>query len=227
MRRLFLTLILLAAAWSVRAQDPFIFDMSDDFSAIDTLAPAKKFKSIHMIGVSYSVNLSGVTSSPKIAQDRIWTYKNFGISYTYYHAMWDHLFNFGLVVGAKHGYEGFISPYDNYGATYEVLEFPLLSQFKLDFSRFRLLLNLGPYYGYRLSTDQEGGFNQYDQRHDYGVIAGVGLAVVVKPFELHIEGNYKYGLASIYHTNKYSDIYWIFTYPQNIILSASLHIHLW
>ena len=141
--------------------------------------------------------------------------------------MWDHLFNFGLVAGAKHGYEGFTSPYEGYGATYEVLEFPLLSQFKLDFSHFRLLLNLGPYYGYRLSTDQEGGFNKYDQRHDYGVIAGVGLAVVIKPFELHIEGNYKYSLASIYHTYKYSDIYWMYTYPQNIVFSASLHFHLW
>jgi len=227
MRRLFLILILLSAAWTAGAQDNFIFDMPNDFSELDTMDVPVKFKSIHMFGVSYSVNLSGVTSSPKIGQERLWTYKNFGVSYTYYHAMWNHLFNFGLVIGAKHGYEGYTSPYDGFGETCEVLEFPVLSQFKIDFLPFRLLLNLGPYYGYRLSTDKEGGFDQYDQRHDYGVIAGLGLAFVLKPFELHIEGNYKYALASMYHTNKYSDIYWIYTYPQNIMISASLHIHLW
>jgi hypothetical protein len=227
MRRLFLILILLSAAWTAGAQDNFIYDMPDDFSALDTVPVAPKFKSIHMIGVSYTVNLSGVTSSPKIGQERLWTYKNFGVSYTYYHAMWNHLFNFGLVIGAKHGYEGYTSPYSGFGETCEVLEFPFLSQFKIDFLPCRLLINLGPYYGYRLSTDKEGGFDQYDQRHDYGVIAGLGLAIVIKPFELHIEGNYKYALASMYQTNKYSDIYWIYTYPQNIMLSASLHFHLW
>lgn len=227
MRRLLLLLTLLTAAWTAGAQDNFIFDMPNDFASIDTVPTTKKFKSIHMIGVSYTVNWSGVMSTPKIGQERIWTFQNYGITYTYYHAMWDHLFNFGVTVGAKHGYEGFTSPYSGYGGTYETLEFPLLSQFKIDFSRFRLLLNLGPYYGYRLSTDKEGGFNQYDQRHDYGVIAGAGLAVVFKPVELHLEANYKYALASIYHTYKYSDLYWLFTYPQNIMFSASLHVHLW
>ncbi len=227
MRRLLWILILLLAAGTAGAQDNFFFDMPNDFAALDTVPTKPKFKNIHMIGVSYTANLSGVTSTPKIGQERIWTFKNFGVSYTYYHAMWNHLFNFGVVVGAKHGYEGFTSPYDGYGETFEILEFPLLSQFKIDLSRFRVLINLGPYYGYRLSTDKEGGFTKYDQRHDYGVIAGAGFAVVFKPLEFHIEANYKYALASIYHTNKYSDIYWIFTYPQNIMISASLHVHLW
>jgi hypothetical protein len=31
----------------------------------------------------------------------------------------------------------------------------------------------------------------------------------------------------MYHTNKFSDIYWMYTYPQNIMLNASLHFHLW
>ena len=98
---------------------------------------------------------------------------------------------------------------------------------QLDFSRFRVLLNLGTYGGYRLSTDKEGGFDQYDQRMDYGVIGGGGFAVVFNPLEFHIEANYKYALASMYHTNKISDIYWIYTYPQNVMISASLFVHLW
>jgi hypothetical protein len=227
MKRLILILILLSSAFAAGAQDEFIFDMPNDFADIDTVPPPTKFKSIHMIGAGYGINFSGVTSSPKLGQERIWTFNNVGIYYTYYHALWDHLFNFGIVVGAKHGYEGFTSSYEGFGATYEVLEIPLISQFKIDFSRLRLLINVGTYYGYRLSTDKEGGFDQYDQRYDYGVIGGVGLAIVFKPLELHIEGNYKYSFASLYQTNKYSDIYWMFTYPQNIMISASLHVHLW
>ena len=227
MKRLILSLFLLALGLTAAAQDNFIFDMPNDFADIDTVAPPAKYKSIHMLGVSYGVNLSGVTSSPKIGQERIWTFNNIGISYTYYHALWDHLFNFGLSVGAKHGYEGYASSYDTYGETCEMIEIPLISQFKIDFSRFRLLVNVGTYGGYRLATDKEGGFDKYDQRFDYGVIGGVGFAVVFKPIEIHIEGNYKYAFASMYQTNKISDIYWLFTYPQNIMISASVHVHLW
>ena len=180
-----------------------------------------------MIGVSYGVNWSGVMSSPKIGQERILTYNNVGVHYTYYHALWDQLFNFGLQVGATHGYEGYTSPNEGYGEICEVVNVPLISQFKLDFSIFRILLNIGTYGGYRLSTDKEGGFDAHDQRIDYGVIGGAGLAIVFKPLELHIEGNYKHALASMYHTNKMSDIYWIYTYPQNISASVSLHVHLW
>ena len=59
------------------------------------------------------------------------------------------------------------------------------------------------------------------------MIGGGGVAIVFKPFELHLEANYKYAFASMYHTNKLSDIYWLYTYPQNVMLSASLHFHLW
>ena len=226
-KRFLLLIVALAAALTASAQDNFIFEMPDDFSELDTLEHPARFKSIHMIGVSYGVNYSGVTSSPKIGHDKIWTYNSVGVYYTYYHALWDQLFNFGLQFGAKHGYEGYTSSWGTLGETCEVIEVPLISQFKIDFSIFRLLINIGTYGGYRLSTDKEGGFDKYDQRYDYGVIGGGGLAVVLKPFELHLEANYKYAFASMYHTNKLSDIYWLYTYPQNIMLSASLHFHLW
>ena len=228
MKRLFLSLLAVLACLSAYAQDDkFIFEMPDDFAELDTLDRPAKFKSIHMIGASYGVNWSGVTSSPGLGQDRVLTYNNIGIQYTYYHALWDQLFNFGLQVGAKHGYEGYTSTTEGYGEICEILEFPLTAQFHIDFSVFRLLINIGTYGGYRLSTDREGGFDQYDQRYDYGVLGGLGLAVVFKPFELHVEGYYKYAFASMYHTNKFSDLYWLYTYPQNIMLSASLHFHLW
>ena len=227
MKKILFVFLALSIALGAAAQDNFIFDMPDDFAQLDTVAHPAKFKSIHMIGVSYGVNWSGVTSSPGLGQEKKLTYNNIGVYFTYYHALWDQLFNFGLKFGVMHGYEGYLTPKNNYGETCEVLEVPLISQFKLDFSRFRVLLNLGTYGGYRLSTDKEGGFDQYDQRMDCGVIGGGGFAVVFNPLEFHIEANYKYALASMYHTNKISDIYWIYTYPQNVMISASLFVHLW
>lgn len=226
-KRFLLLIVALTAALTASAQDNFIFEMPDDFADLDTLQHPARFKSIHMIGVSYGVNYSGVTSSPKIGHEKIWTYNSIGVYYTYYHALWDQLFNFGIQFGAKHGYEGYTSSWGTLGETCEVIEVPLISQFKIDFSIFRLLVNLGTYGGYRLSTNKEGGFDKFDQRYDYGVIGGGGVAIVFKPFELHLEANYKYAFASMYHTNKLSDIYWLYTYPQNVMLSASLHFHLW
>lgn len=227
MKRFRLLLLLFLTALPAAAQDDFIFDMPDDFAVLDTIQHPARFKSIHMIGASYGATWSGVTSSPGLGQEKKMTWHTVGVYYTYYHALWDQLFNFGLKFGAMHGYEGYLTPKNNYQETCEVVEFPLLSQFKLDFSRFRILLNIGPYAGYRLSTDKEGGFDKFDQRFDYGVIGGGGLGVVFNPFEIHLEANYKYAFASMYHTNKISDIYWIYTYPQNLMFSISLHFHLW
>lgn len=196
----------------------------------DTLIIAKKvekkYKSIHMLGVKYSYNISGVNFTPSLGEVDINTPINISLLYTYYHDLWDFLPNFGLQFGVKYGEEGYSSTY-SYNEKYKILEFPLISQFRIDFSRFRFLINIGTYYGYRLSTDKEGGFDQYDIRHDYGVIGGAGLGFVFNPFELHLEGNYKYSFCSVYHTNKISDEYWLFGYSHNIMISLALFIHLW
>ncbi|MBR1538814.1 MAG: hypothetical protein IJ636_04830, partial [Bacteroidales bacterium] len=150
MKRFFLLILLMASALPALAQDNFIFDMPDDFAQLDTITRPAKFKSIHMVGVSYGVSWSGVTSTPGLGQEKKLTYNYVGAYFTYYHALWDQLFNFGLKVGVMHGYEGYLTPKNDYGETCEVVEVPLLSQFKLDFSRFRVLINLGTYGGYRL-----------------------------------------------------------------------------
>lgn len=229
-RRLTLLLLLVLFPLCAAAQDDnFIFDMPDDFTDIDTLPPAARFKSVHMVGVQYGVNYSNVIATPRIGQEAIWTYNSVGVYYTYYHALWDYLNNFGLQVGLKYGKQGYASEYTQYGEVCTVAEMPILAKFKVDFARerFRLLINLGPFVGYRLSTDKEDGFDKYDQRYAYGIMGGLGLAVVFKPLEIHIEGNYQYSLASMYHTYKYSDIYWLYAYPSNIAITASIHVHLW
>lgn len=228
MKKFAIIAALLLSLLQARAQDySFITELPDDFASIDTVAPPKQYKSIHMVGVKYGVNISNVSTQPSVKESKVITHNNISVLYTYYHALWDKLFNFGLQTGVKHGYEGYASELASYGEICEIAEVPLISQFKIDFSRFRILVDVGAYGGYRLSTDKEGGFDKYDQRVDYGIIGGAGIAVVFKPFELQIEGGYKRSFASMYHTNKYSDIYWMFTYPTNIMVSASLFVHLW
>lgn len=220
-------LMLLPSVRSFAQDDQFIFDMPDDFAEMDTLPQPQRFKSIHMVGVKYSYDLCYVNSSPRVGQSYLYSPVNLEIAYTYYHALWDHLFNFGLQVGVKYGTKGYKSEYAGYGDVNTVIEFPLISQFKIDVSRFRILADIGPYYGYRLDTAKPEGWDQYDIRHDYGFIGGVGVAMVFGRFDLQVEGCYQYSLCSMYHTNKFSDVYWLFTCPRNILLSAGIFFHLW
>jgi len=222
----FCTAAFLIAICSFAQDYNFIPDLPDDFSFLDTVPQKRKFFNEHLIGAKYGVNISSVRSSIDIKQKSIVTLNNITIAYTFYHVLWDKMANFGLQLGGKMGYEGYSSPYEGFGETCKVLEFPLLSQFKIDFSVFRFLVNVGPYYGYRLSTDKEGGFDSNDQRHDYGLIGGGGLGIVFRPLEIHIEANYKFSFASMYNMNKISEQYWTSVYPSNIMLSAGLFFHL-
>lgn len=220
-------ILMLATGPIALAQDySFMSDPPNDFQYLDTTPQKRRFFNEHMIGVKYGVNMSNVRASPNLKQKSVITYNNITVDYTFYHVLWDRMANFGLQIGAKYGCEGYTSEYSEYGETCKIVEFPMLSQFHLNFSSFRILVDAGPYYGYRLSTDKEGGFDKYDQRHDYGIIAGAGFAVVLRPIELHLEARYKFAFASMYHTYKYSDLYWLYCYPSNIMFTLGINFHL-
>ena len=76
MKKFLISLILFASALTAAAQDEFIFDMPDDFAQLDTVVHPARFKNIHMIGVQYGVNWSGVSSSPRLGQSKILTYRD-------------------------------------------------------------------------------------------------------------------------------------------------------
>lgn len=229
MRRYFIVVLLAMLGVSAYAQDdtPFVFELGDDFENIDTLPQPKKFKSLHMFGVKYSYDLCTVQATPDIGQGYISSYKNVYLAYTYYHDLWDFLNIFGLQLGMKYGEQGYSSDLADWGERTKIIEFPFLTQLHLDAGPMRFLIDLGPYYSYKLSTDKPAGFDRYDIRHDYGIIGGGGIALQMKAFELQIEGCYKYSLCGMYHTNKYSDLYWVLAYPRNIMISAGLFVHLW
>lgn len=200
---------------------------ANDFADIDTIVRPKKYKSRHMLGFKYSYDICNVSANPDIGQKAFYSPLNFTLMYTYYHDLWDYLDIFGLQMGVKYGREGFDSEYMGWGETVEMLQFPFGTQVHINFWKMRMLINLGIYYGYKLSTDKAGGFDQNDIRHDYGAYGGAGVAFVFGNLELHLEGNYQFSLCSMYHTYKYSDLYWLTAYPRNLCISAGIFINLW
>jgi hypothetical protein len=123
-------------------------------------------------------------------------------------------------------------------AVIDVLEAPILFQFHYDMWNFKIMANLGCYAGYRLSIQRFPGetghvseelknsFTETDRRWDYGLKGGVGFGLVFDPFEIHFQAAYKHSLSSLYTPDHYSQYYYRFAYPSNIIVSVGLHYQL-
>ncbi|MBR4772776.1 MAG: outer membrane beta-barrel protein [Bacteroidales bacterium] len=191
-----------------------------------TVKEVSTYKPVGMLGIRGSYQLNGLRAQPDIGAKGINTYKNISLVYTYYNSLWNMMPNFGLQVAAKYGEWGFNSKYlESEHVSYA--ELSMLSHFHFDFSRFRFLIGVGPYAGYRINTLKENdSWDQYDNRFDYGIIGGAGFAVIFGRFELQLEGDYQFSLSSIYHMNKYSDEYWVIATPSNILVNLTLFYHL-
>ncbi len=176
----------------------------------------------HLIGVKTAYNISGVDFNPTMERSGITTNKNFAIEYIYYHDLWKTMPYFGFLASLSYQEQGYkIGEEETRMTAYEV---PIVSQFHIDFWKMRVLFNAGGFMGYRVKSSS--GFESDDRRLDYGFIAGAGLALVFKPVELHIEGNYQYSLSYLYSPKKYSETVLQFSYPHQLLLSVGLYFHL-
>ena len=180
----------------------------------------------HLIGVRVGYNISGLDTRPDFSYKTISTSQNFSLVYTYYHSLWGTIKLFGIQTGLSKQSQGYLSPDGE--NTYETISIPLVSQFHFDFWKMRLLLNAGCFGGYRYSkSNYDGsGFDDFDNKIDFGFIAGGGLAFILKPVEIHLEGNYQYSLSYLHDPKKYSTTDYLFTYPKQLIFSVTLNIQL-
>jgi hypothetical protein len=181
---------------------------------------------LHMAGVSYGYNISGVYFDPPLEHRSVKTFRNFSLLYTYYHDIWGSSPYFGLQTGLslmETGYE--VGGERLVSQMYRV---PLVSQFHIDFWKMRLLLNLGAYGGYRGKRIEPNSlpYEDGDNRLEFGIIGGGGLAFVLKPFELHLEANYNYSLTYLNDPRKGGATRPQYSYPNHLILSASLFFHI-
>jgi hypothetical protein len=94
------------------------------------------------------------------------------------------------------------------------------------FGGYRLGIQRFPGKTGSVAEELEHSFTETDRRFDYGIKGGVGLALVFDPLEFHISASYKHSLSSLYEPDHYSQYYYRFAYPSNIILSAGVHFQL-
>ena len=180
----------------------------------------------HLLGLRAGYNISGMDSRPDFKYGSLITTQNFSIVYTYYHSLWGTINNFGFQTGVSKLSLGFE---DSFGVNrYEVIRIPLVSQFHVDFWRMRFLINAGGFGGYRMNRINSDGssFDEFDNKTDLGFTLGTGFAFILKPFEIHLEGNYHYSLTYLHDPKKYSQNDYLFTYPKQLIISLTLNIQL-
>lgn len=218
---------------------------------LDTINVKKQLKinDYVMVGVQYGAGLSQVMWNPTQKQEMVFTPLNFGLTVTKYQKMFGYMPYFGFQAGLFYAREGYQFKYnENTGYIYrvegaeraiiDVVEAPLLFQFHIDMWNFKIMANVGCFAGYRLAIKRfpgehsmvtpglENSFAEHDQRWDYGLKGGVGFGLVFDPVEIHFQASYKHSLSSLYRPNYYSEYYYRFAYPSNIVVSVGLHYQL-
>lgn len=218
---------------------------------LDTISIRKKLElnDYTMIGMQYGASLSQVMWNPTQKQDMLFMPVNFGVMYTRYGKMFGYMPYFGFQAGLFYAREGYKFEYDEEDdytytiegaekAVMEVIELPVMAHIHVDFWKMKLLVNIGCYAGYRMSIERFPGKNtsvaeevkhsflDTDNRFDYGIKGGVGIGFVFDPLEFHITGMYKHSFSSLYQPDYYSQYYYRYAYPSNIIISAGIHLQL-
>lgn len=218
---------------------------------LDTVVIKKKLKlnDYSLVGVQYGATLSQMMWNPSQNQKMLLLPVNFGVTYTLYGKMFGYMPYFGFQTGLFYGKEGYEFEYNEdkdytykiegaEKAVFEVLELPVLSHLHIDFWHMKIIAQIGCYVGYRMGIERFPGitgnvteevrksFMPYDIRFDYGIKGGVGFGLVFDPIEIHIQAMYKHSLSSLYKPDYYSEYYYRFAYPTNIIISAGVHFQL-
>lgn len=235
----------------VKAEDTVMMDDTLTNEFLDTLNIRRKTKinDYSLIGVHYGVGLSRVMFNPTQKQDMVFMPYNVGVTYTKYGKMFGYMPYFGFQVGFYYGQEGYQFEYNeerNYTykiegaekAVIDIIEVPVLAHMHIDFWNMKVMANIGCYAGYRLGIERFPGktgfvkdemvhsFKDTDRRMDYGIKGGLGFGLIFDPIEIHIQAMYKHSLSSLYEPDHYSEYYYRFAYPSNIIISAGVHFQL-
>ncbi|MBR2856958.1 MAG: PorT family protein [Bacteroidales bacterium] len=218
---------------------------------LDTLNLKRKLdiNDYSMIGVHYGVGLSQVMWNPSQKQDMVFMPYNIGVTYTKYGKMFGYMPYFGFQAGILYTQEGYQFEYNEEKdytykiegaekAVIDVIEVPVMAHMHIDFWNMKVTANIGCYAGYRLAIERFAGktghvkdelihsFKDTDRRMDYGIKGGLGFGFVFDPIEIHFQAMYKHSLSSLYEPDHYSEYYYRFAYPSNIIISAGIHFQL-
>ena len=188
----------------------------------------------HLIGIKAGYSTASVSFSQDVNHKGIKSPINFGIYYTYYHSLWKSMPYFGIQTGLEYSEMGYTNVVEDDNDNiiseteqrYQAVQLPLLSQFRIDFWKMRLLVNIGPYGYYITSTDIEGGMPATTNKAGVGIMGGGGLAFVFNPVEFHVECNYRYAMSNFCDPKIYSQEHWVYTHANQLTFSFGVFFRL-
>ena len=217
-------------------------------SYLDTVDVSRKLplNDYTMIGFEYGVSRNSQMFTPAFRSKPVFFPDYFGVTFTRYGKLIGSPF-VGFQAGAFYGHEGYEfkineetgSVFQLEGATKVVMKYAegfVAAVGHYDMSHFKILANIGPYAGYRLSIHRTGpfpiaeelvdGWTSYDRRFDYGLHGGVGFAIVFEPVEFQVNLRVRYSWSSLWEPNFNSEYYYRYAYPFDFMLTGGLHFHL-
>ena len=179
-------------------------------------------------------------------------YPVYGFSIIRHYTMFGIFPNMALEFGAQQNYEGYAfktNTETGYRATesgayktmIKVPEAFFLTHFHIDTGdHFKILAKIGLYGGYRqsitrvLDTPYIGSsyesyvntFRDYDRRWTYGVQGGLGIGVMLDPFEFHLNVQVKWGWESFWNPDYTSPYYYRFAYPLDLAPTFGIYYQL-
>ena len=185
-------------------------------------------------------------------------YPVYGFSFIRHYTMFGIFPNMGLEFGAQQNYEGYefkTNKETGYRATesgayktmIKVPEVFFMTHFHIDMTdRFKVLAKVGLYGGYRQSiervldpvfenhaayTQYINEFKSYDKRWTYGVLGGLGMGVMLDPFEFHLNVQVKWGWGSFWdpayaNADPSKPYYFRFAYPLDFAPTFGIYYQL-
>lgn len=180
-------------------------------------------------------------------------YPVYGFSVVRHYSMFGMFPNMGFEAGLQMNYEGYEFK-ENKETGYRAVESGavackiqvpeafILSHFHLDMgSYFKIIAKVGIYGGYRWKITRELAedfvgyeeyekyvheFRDYDRRLSYGVQGGLGMGIMVNPFEFHLMVQGKWGWSSFWKPDYVSPYYYRFAYPMDAAVTFGLYYQL-
>lgn len=167
-------------------------------------------------------------------------YPMYGFSVVRHYNMFGLFPNMGVEMGMQMNYEGYefkrnketggrSSESGAYKAMITVPEAFFLSHFHLDTGdRMKILAKVGLFGGYRLKISRVldenyvgydvyeqyvNAFRDYDKRYTYGLQGGLGMGLMLDPFEFHLMVQAKWGWNSFWEPDYASPYHYRFGYP--------------
>lgn len=167
--------------------------------AVLFLLPHSLLSQEHYLGVRGGYGSSAIRFDPNLGDRESVSGIDYGIAYKLYAEKYMGTqieFNF-----VQKGYKLVDTTYNG-----RTLELPLMAQGFLRFGNFRVFVNAGVFGTYMLSQEVERpdetgnlytesySFTDRDNRFEYGVLGGGGLAFQLKKIEFQVEARYQYSL---------------------------------